>query len=538
MATQGLTLWSTTAASNGNADPAVGMQEGMAPSAVNDGIRALMASVAKWRDDLYGITTGGTSTAFTVTTGSTFATAAAMSGAVFTIIPHATSGASPTLAVDGLTARAINQSTAVAVATGALILGTPYLVKYVHASTEFILIGRSSVFTTLQTTGILTQSATSHGVLASGTTGQRVGTPAGGFRFNSTLGVPEFADGANYFPLLYTLAGAQLPYGTIINGTIVESRAANAATFALKTLAGNDPSAGDPVLIAFRSSSSSNGTYVYRTVTAALSLVLSSGSTLGVASGDPFKVWLVLFDDAGTVRIGAINTVAGASSPSIYSLGRFPRVSSTAEGGLGAADSAQVFYTDTAVTNKGYVPFAYASYETGLATAGLWAAAPTRLQLFGAGVPLPGETIQTADNWDGAVATGTTIIPVDDTIPQNTEGDQYLSQAITPTSAANVLDCSAQLYLANNTVSTVVAALFQDSTANALAAIDENASAASRITILNMRKTLLAGTTSATTFKVRAGGSGAGTTTFNGSGGTRDFGGVANSYLTIKEIMT
>jgi len=141
MATAGVPLWSTTAASNSTADPAVNMAEGMAPSAVNDSVRALMASVAKWRNDLYGGTTGGTSTAFTLTTGSTFASASDMSGVIFTIIPNATSGATPTLAVDGLTARAINISTGVAIPTGALVSGTPYLVKYVHASTEFILLG-------------------------------------------------------------------------------------------------------------------------------------------------------------------------------------------------------------------------------------------------------------------------------------------------------------------------------------------------------------------------------------------------------------
>jgi len=147
MATAGLPLWSTTAANNGTADPAVNWAEGMAPSAVNDSSRAEMASVAKWRDDLYGITaglsTGGTSTAFTVTTNSTYATAAVMSGAILTIIPHTDSGAAPTLAVDGLTARALNVSTGVAVPTGALISGTPYFVRYKHASTEFIVIGAS-----------------------------------------------------------------------------------------------------------------------------------------------------------------------------------------------------------------------------------------------------------------------------------------------------------------------------------------------------------------------------------------------------------
>lgn len=139
MATQGLALWSKTAANNSSADPAVNWAEGMAPSAVNDSARGMMASVAKWRDDLYGLTTAGTSTAFTVTTNATYASASDMSGAVICIIPHTTSGSSPTLAVDGLTARAINVSTGVAIPTGALVSGTPYFVKYVHASTEFIL---------------------------------------------------------------------------------------------------------------------------------------------------------------------------------------------------------------------------------------------------------------------------------------------------------------------------------------------------------------------------------------------------------------
>lgn len=134
--------WSTTAATNSNADATINWAEGQAPSSVNDSARAVMAAAAKFRDDISGkITTGGTATAFTVTTNQVFTTAALMSGALICIIPHADSGASPTLAVDGLTARAINVSTGVAIPTGALKTGTPYLVTYIHATTEFILVG-------------------------------------------------------------------------------------------------------------------------------------------------------------------------------------------------------------------------------------------------------------------------------------------------------------------------------------------------------------------------------------------------------------
>ncbi len=47
--------------------------------------------------------------------------------------------------------------------------------------------------------------------------------------------------------------------------------------------------------------------------------------------------------------------------------------------------------------------------------------------------------VQVVNTQDGAVATGTTVLPWDDTIPQNTEGDQYMSLSITPTNASNKL---------------------------------------------------------------------------------------------------
>ena len=47
--------------------------------------------------------------------------------------------------------------------------------------------------------------------------------------------------------------------------------------------------------------------------------------------------------------------------------------------------------------------------------------------------------VQAAHTQSGAVQTGTTTIPYDDTIPQNTEGTEFFTQAITPTSATNKL---------------------------------------------------------------------------------------------------
>lgn len=131
--------WSTTAATNATADSTINFAEGQAPSSVNDSARAVMAAAAKYRKDMGGVTTGGSSTAYTLVSNQVFDSLANMSGNTICFSPHTTSGASPTLNVDSLGAKAINASTGVAVATGALVAGSPYFATYINGSSEFIL---------------------------------------------------------------------------------------------------------------------------------------------------------------------------------------------------------------------------------------------------------------------------------------------------------------------------------------------------------------------------------------------------------------
>lgn len=147
-----------------------------------------------------------------------------------------------------------------------------------------------------------------------------------------------------------------------------------------------------------------------------------------------------------------------------------------------------------------------------------------------------GAVVQVANFQTGAVATGTTTIPYDDTIPQNTEGNEYMSLAFTPESASNKLKIEVVFQGGVSVGARLSAALFQDSTANALAAAQMFVDASSGGGVLTFTHYMTAGTTSATTFKVRAGMNSAGTTTFNGGGGARVFGGVAASSITITEI--
>jgi hypothetical protein len=137
----------------------------------------------------------------------------------------------------------------------------------------------------------------------------------------------------------------------------------------------------------------------------------------------------------------------------------------------------------------------------------------------------------------GAVATGTTTMPLDDTIPQNTEGVEYMSLAITPKRSDSRLVIEVVAIYGFNGSSGIGIALFQDSTANALIAVANTTVGVNSPTQTSLKHVMTSGTTSSTTFKVRIGSGSAGTLTFNGVSGGRFFGGVAGSCITITEVM-
>ena len=134
--------WSRTAASNATADSTVNWAEGMAPSAVNDSARAMMASTAAFRDDISGaIATGGTSTAYTVTSYQVFDTLAHLNGQMIAFTPHTTNGATVTLNVDALGAKPLRSSPSAELPAGVLVQGTPYVAVYNNVDAAFYLHG-------------------------------------------------------------------------------------------------------------------------------------------------------------------------------------------------------------------------------------------------------------------------------------------------------------------------------------------------------------------------------------------------------------
>jgi len=149
---------------------------------------------------------------------------------------------------------------------------------------------------------------------------------------------------------------------------------------------------------------------------------------------------------------------------------------------------------------------------------------------------LSGSVVQSVNTIVTSAATASTTIPNDDTIPQITEGTEVMTLSITPTSATNKLLIEVVCVFGLDSSAMGAVALFQDSTADALAAIpsyrNTNTSDASKLIF-----SMTSGTTSSTTFRVRLGSDTGQTFRFNGANGAgRKYGGVCASSITITEI--
>lgn len=132
--------WSQTAANNASADGTINWAEGQAPSSINDSARAMMAGLAKYRDDTCGagLSTGGTPTAYALLSNQVFDSTAHMAAQELTVYFHATNGANPTLNVDSLgDFPIVTDGAGTAVPSGTLIAGTPYALTFVNSSSHF-----------------------------------------------------------------------------------------------------------------------------------------------------------------------------------------------------------------------------------------------------------------------------------------------------------------------------------------------------------------------------------------------------------------
>lgn len=189
-------------------------------------------------------------------------------------------------------------------------------------------------------------------------------------------------------------ASAPVTFYEISNIGLATSVGSSALTLALKQSDGatNCSTGAAACKIGFRSSTATSGAFNQRSAEAALSLVISSGSTLGQTSGQPSYIWVYAIDNAGTIELAVSHSKFNENT----------LVSTTAEGGAGAADSATVLYSTAARSN---VPCRLLGYVLNTqTTAGTWASAGTQIQLAPY-ILNPAPTIQTFTSGSGTYNT-------------------------------------------------------------------------------------------------------------------------------------
>lgn len=154
------------------------------------------------------------------------------------------------------------------------------------------------------------------------------------------------------------------------NCRITASVGSNAITIALKGNDGNDPSATNPVEIAFRHATATDGSFVVRQITTALSMTVDAGAKLGFTSvSQTGDIYVYAIDNAGTV-------VLGCSGIGHYTgFDEFSLASSTLLDT--SADSGVTLYSDAAQTSKAVRYLGRLTIQADGSTIGNWSNSPT-----------------------------------------------------------------------------------------------------------------------------------------------------------------
>ncbi len=312
----------------------------------------------------------------------------------------------------------------------------------------------------------------------------------------------------------------------LLNRRLTVSRASGAETITFNGKGYADFSATNLETLVCRNDTLGVGGSSFRSITTPTWITIPSGATLGASDGVPFRIWILSRPDGG--YLAAINTKMTDGIYPLFDNDLYDTVAIDATAG-----SAGVFYSDGVQSAIAMRIIGFLDYT--LPVAGTWDTAPTRIQLFDQGMPLPGTTIQTRRNSTGAYAAGTTIIPVDDTIPQVTEGFQIMSQTIVPKFESSVLRINSSISVSASALARCSLALFKDGASDALSARTQKITSIQRTMILS--HTELASTAVSQTWTTRIGPDDAKTVYFNGYLGARFFGGVMESYINIDEIM-
>jgi hypothetical protein len=131
----------------------------------------------------------------------------------------------------------------------------------------------------------------------------------------------------------------------------------------------------NPTTLAFRSTTLTSGAPTLVSNASQITTTISSGSTGGTISGQQSSIAILAINNAGTMELAWCNLAGGIN------LDETTLINTTAEGGAGAANSANVIYSTTARTGVAFkVVGVFRSTQT---TAGTWAQTPSLVQPVG-----------------------------------------------------------------------------------------------------------------------------------------------------------
>jgi hypothetical protein len=236
------------------------------------------------------------------------------------------------------------------------------------------------------------------------------------------------------------LGNSALAFAGPVNLGLTASIGSSQLTVTITGANGSAPSSSNPVLIPFRSATAATGTPTIDSVQSPVSMTVGSSFTMGCTSAVACRIWIYAIDNAGAVLLG-LQTCSSATQ--IFSCSDDLLYSTNANNNgtnlNGVLASAVASLSGKAVRLIGYL-------EVTEATAGTWATAPSKIQLFGPGVKKPGDVIQTV------FASNATPASTSSNSPQT-----FLSQALTPTSAANLIRVDAGATVGATNVQTLQA---------------------------------------------------------------------------------
>ncbi|MDB5584808.1 MAG: hypothetical protein JWR80_9984 [Bradyrhizobium sp.] len=320
--------------------------------------------------------------------------------------------------------------------TPALTLGVPLTVGNGGTGATTLSGALDSAFSSTQG-AILYRNSSAWVALPPGTSGQFLTTQGAAANPNWSSGgagtgtVTQVGCGSGLSGGTITASGTCASYfdpSSITNCKLEVTVSGNALTGALKTQSGATPSASSPCTISFPNATVATGDYTPVDVTAATTFSTgTSGSTFGSTNNVPFKLYWFAANNGGTVVLGAIS----ASTPTrIYSLDDDLPKSTTACSACTNATSPGVYYTTSALTTKSIRVIGVSVWESGLATAGTWASAPTTIRMRKIGMLMPNQQTSNTNSFNctaGANTTNATAAFV----------ATAATTTITPSSAAN-----------------------------------------------------------------------------------------------------